>query len=87
MPSVWGLLRFKMALLIKLQEDLKIALKGGDPETTGTIRMLQAAIQNEHIAKGKNQEFTDKDVMTVLRKEAKKRRESADVFAGALRQD
>jgi len=76
-----------MALLVKLQEDLKTALKGGDSETTGTIRMLQAAIQNEQIAKGKEKEFTDDDVVTVLRKEAKKRRESADVFATAGRKD
>ena len=76
-----------MALLVKLQEDLKVALKGGDPETVGTIRMLQAAIQNEHIAKGKDKELTDENIMAVLRKEAKKRRESADVFAGAGRQD
>lgn len=76
-----------MALLVKLQEDLKTALKGGDSETTGTIRMLQAAIQNEQIAKGKEKEFTDDDVMAVLRKEAKKRRESADVFATAGRKD
>ena len=76
-----------MELLAKLQEDLKTALKGGDSETVGTIRMLQAAIQNEHIAKGKEKEFTDEDVMAVLRKEAKKRRESADVFAGAGRTD
>ena len=76
-----------MELLAKLQEDLKTAMKGGDSETVGTIRMLQAAIQNEHIAKGKEKEFTDEDVMAVLRKESKKRRESADVFAGAGRKD
>ncbi len=76
-----------MGLLAKLQEDLKVALKGGDSETAGTIRMLQAAIQNEHIAKGKDKEFTDEDIMAVLRKEAKKRRESADIFASALRQE
>ncbi|MCR4261094.1 MAG: GatB/YqeY domain-containing protein [Candidatus Colwellbacteria bacterium] len=76
-----------MVLLTKLQDDLKTALKGGDSETVGTIRMLQAAIQNEHIAKGKDKELTDEDIMAVLRKEAKKRRESADVFAGAGRQD
>lgn len=76
-----------MELLVKLQEDLKTAMKGGDSETVGTIRMLQAAIQNEHIAKGKENEFTDEDVMAVLRREGKKRRESADVFAGAGRAD
>src|SRR3989338_1004824 len=76
-----------MVLLAKLQDNLKTALKGGDSETVGIIRMLQAAIQNEHIAKGKDKELTDEDIMAVLRKEAKKRRESADVFAGAGRKD
>ena len=76
-----------MGLLVKLQEDLKVSLKGGDHETVGTIRMLQAAIQNEHIAKGKDKELTDEDIMAVLRREAKKRRESADIFASADRQE
>ena len=76
-----------MVLLAKLQDNLKTALKGGDSETVGIIRMLQAAIQNEHIAKGKDKELTDEDIMAVLRKEAKKRHESADVFAGAGRKD
>ena len=84
-PSAWGLSRPNMGLLAKLQEDLKIALKGGNSEVAGTIRMLQAAIHNEHIAKGKEKEFTDEDIMAVLRKEAKKRRESADIFASAGR--
>lgn len=74
-----------MELLAKLQEDLKSAMKSGDSETVGTIRMLQAALHNEHIAKGKDNEFTNQDAMAVLRKEAKKRRESADIFAGAGR--
>ena len=76
-----------MGLLAQMQEDLKVALKGGNSEVTGTIRMLQAAVYNEHIAKGKDKELTDEDIMAVLRKEAKKRRESADVFAGAGRKD
>ncbi len=76
-----------MGLLVKLQEDLRGALRGGDSETVGTIRMLQAAIQNEHISKGKDKELTEEDIMAVLRKEAKKRRESADVFTKAGRQD
>src|SRR3990167_5901294 len=76
-----------MGLLAQMQEDLKVALKGGNFEVTGTIRMLQAAVHNEHIAKGKDKELTDEDIMAVLRKEAKKRRESADVFASAGRTD
>src|SRR3989344_2790266 len=76
-----------MGLLAQMQEDLTVALKGGNSEVTGTIRMLQAAVYNEHIAKGKDKELTDEDIMAVLRKEAKKRRESADVFAGAGRRD
>ena len=87
MLNAWELLSSRMGLLTKLQEDLIVALKGGDSETTSTIRMLQAAIQNEHIAKGKDKEFTDEDIMAVLRREAKKRRESADIFASASRQD
>ncbi len=76
-----------MEILEKLQSDLKTAMKGGDSETSGTIRMLQAAVQNEHIAKGKDKELTEEDVVAVLRKEAKKRKESADLYAKAGRND
>ena len=76
-----------MGLLAKLQEDLKTALKGGASDVVGTIRMLQASIQNEHIAKGKEKELTEEDIMGVLRKEAKKRRESLDIFTTAGRLD
>ncbi|MDP3953758.1 MAG: GatB/YqeY domain-containing protein [bacterium] len=76
-----------MELLDKLQNDLRAALKSGDSEVVGTIRMLQAAVQNEHIAKGKDKELTQEDVLTVLRKEAKKRREAADLYAKADRMD
>lgn len=76
-----------MGLIAKLQEDLKTALKSGASDVAGTIRMLQAAIQNEHIAKGKDKELTEEDIMGVLRKEAKKRRESLDIFTTAGRLD
>jgi len=74
-----------MELLDKLQSDLKAAMKGGDSEKVTTIRMLQAAVQNEHIAKGKDKDLTEDDVLGILRKELKKRRESADVYKEANR--
>ncbi|MEX2054489.1 MAG: GatB/YqeY domain-containing protein [Candidatus Colwellbacteria bacterium] len=76
-----------MELLDKLQGDLKTAMKGGDSEKVSIIRMLQAALQNEHIAKGKDKDLTQEDALTVLRKEVKKRRESADIYKKADRMD
>ena len=76
-----------MELLTKLQEDLKTALKGGDSFKIGTIRLLVAALQNEQIAKGKDKELSDEDAQGVLRKEAKKRKESIAIYKEAQRSD
>ncbi len=69
-----------MSLQEKLNEDLKSFLKAGDQSKTGILRMLTAAVHNEHIKKGKDKELTDEDVQEVLRREAKKRKESIEAF-------
>ncbi len=69
-----------MSLQEKLNDDLKSSLKAGDQSKTGILRMLTAAVHNEHIKKGKDKELTDEDVQEVLRREAKKRKESIEAF-------
>lgn len=76
-----------MELLSKLQQDLKDALKQGDSFKASTIRLLVAALQNEQISKGKENELSDEDAQSVLRKEAKKRKESIDVYKEAGRDE
>ena len=74
-----------MAVFEDLKKDLVQALKGKEADRALTLRMLLAAIHNEQIAKGKANELTEEDVLGVLRREAKKRREAADIYTKAGR--
>ncbi|MCR4275350.1 MAG: GatB/YqeY domain-containing protein [Candidatus Wolfebacteria bacterium] len=77
-------------LLNKLNEDLKIALKGRDSFKTGVIRMVLASVKNKEIEKrGKGQEpvLAEEELVDLLMKEAKKRKESADIYKQGNRND
>lgn len=65
----------------KLQEDLNAAIKGRDELRSSTLRMTLAAITNEEVAGKEKRELSDDEVLKVIIKEAKKRREAADAFA------
>ncbi|WP_329266092.1 GatB/YqeY domain-containing protein [Streptomyces pseudovenezuelae] len=65
----------------KLQEDLNTAIKGRDELRSSTLRMTLAAITNEEVAGKEKRELSDAEVLKVITKEAKKRREAADAFA------
>ncbi|MBI2623609.1 MAG: GatB/YqeY domain-containing protein [Candidatus Liptonbacteria bacterium] len=74
----------------KLAEDLKCAMKAGDAERVSTLRMLSAALQNRAIEKrgtGQGAGLSDEDVLAVLEKEAKKRREAAELYRKGGRND
>lgn len=70
-----------------LQADLTIATKAVDKVTLGTLRMALAAITNEEVSGKEARELSDSDVISVLSKEAKKRRESIEAYQQANRQD
>lgn len=69
----------------RLRADLTTALKAKDSTTVATLRMALAAISNEEVAGKSSRELRDEEVLTVLGREAKKRREAADAFADAGR--
>ena len=69
----------------KLMADLKKAMKGGDKTRLEVIRMVRARIKNTEIANQKG--LDDPDVLDVIAKEAKQRRESITEFKKADRQD
>lgn len=58
----------------QLAADLKAALKGGDETRKNAIRALQAAIQQSEV--DRQTVLTDDDVLALIQKEAKSRRES-----------
>ena len=64
----------------RLQADLTVAMKARDEVATSTIRMLRSAITNAEVAGDAAVELSDDEVTAVLRSEAKKRVESAEVY-------
>ncbi|STC69433.1 GatB/YqeY domain-containing protein [Corynebacterium pilosum] len=70
----------------KIREDMKTAMKAKDKDRLGAIRMLLAAIQTEETS-GTKHELSDDDVLKVIAREIKKRRESADIYKENGRDD
>lgn len=72
----------------KLQQELIAAMKAADEVKKSTIRMLISSINYYQIEKGgAGYEATPEDVLTVIEKEAKKRRDSISEYEKAGRQD
>lgn len=74
-----------MPLKETLQSDLHTAIKSRDELTTATLRMALAAVTNAEVAGKQAKELSDDEVLAVLDKEAKKRRESAQAYRDAQR--
>ena len=76
-----------MGLKEKLQSDLTEAIRSRNELVSGTIRMVLTAITNEEVAGKEAKTLSEDEVIAVLSREAKKRREAADAFADAGRAD
>ena len=76
-----------MGLKEKLQTDLTKAIRSRDELQSGTIRMLLAAITNEEVAGKAAKVLSDAEIITVLSREAKKRREAVEAYTQAKRED
>ena len=76
-----------MGLKEKLQSDLTEAIRGRAEVKSGTIRMLLSAITNEEVSGKSARVLTDAEIITVLSREAKKRREAVDAYIAAKRTD
>ena len=71
----------------RLRADLTGAMRARDQVRLRTLRMALTAITNEEVAGSATRELSDDDVLKVLTREAKKRREAAEAFAAAGRAD
>lgn len=76
-----------MGLKEKLQSDLTDAIRARDEVKSGTVRMLLAAITTEEVAGKAARVLNDAEIITVLSREAKKRREAVDAYTQAKRDD
>ena len=72
-------------LKAQLRTDLTTAMKARDELRSATIRMTLAAITNEEVAGKVARELSDDEVLKVIGREVKKRKEAAEAFAGAGR--
>jgi uncharacterized protein YqeY len=69
----------------RLHDDLTTAIRGRDEVRSATLRMALTAVKNESVSGTEARELSDDEVVTVLGREAKKRRESATAYDDAAR--
>ena len=75
-----------MAILNQLQNDLKQALKDSEESLRDTVRLILAQIKNRAIELGENLvDLSEEEVIKVLRREIKKRKESIAAYEKASR--
>jgi uncharacterized protein YqeY len=72
-------------LKARLQADLNTAMKARDELTTATLRMALTAVTTEEVAGKQARELSDDEVLKVLGREGKKRREAAEAYDAAGR--
>jgi uncharacterized protein len=75
------------ALKDRLRSDLTAAMKARDEVTVRTLRMALTSVSKEEVAGASARELSDNEVLSVLTREAKRRREAADAFAAAGREE
>jgi uncharacterized protein YqeY len=73
------------SLKTRLHADLTTSIKARDELRTATLRMVLSAITNEEVSGSVARELSDDDVLKVLAREGKKRREAAEAFAAGNR--
>ena len=71
----------------RLRADLTASMKDRDEVRTRTLRMVLAGISKEEVAGSAARELDDAEIERVIAREAKRRREAAEAFAGAGRGD
>lgn len=76
-----------MTVKEQLRTDLTAAMKSRDELTASTLRMVLTAITTEEVAGQQARELSDDEVLKVLAREGKKRRESIEAFTSAGRDE
>jgi uncharacterized protein YqeY len=76
-----------MGLKEQLAEDLKVAMRAKDENRLNAIRTLKAAIANFELAQPKDKPITEADLLGVVEKQVKQRRESIELYEKGNRLD
>lgn len=74
-----------MSLKLRLTDDMKAAMKGGDKHTLGVVRLMLAAVKQREV--DERVELDDAAVLAVLEKMVKQRRDSVSQYEVAARED
>lgn len=74
-----------MSIEERLQEDMKQAMKAGRKDELGAIRLMRAQLKDARIDKG--EDLSEEEVMGILQKAAKSRKESIGIYQDGNRQD
>ena len=74
-----------MSMKQQLTDDMKAAMKAGDKHSLGVIRLINAAIKQREV--DERIELSDADVIAVLDKMVKQRKDSVTQFEAANRED
>jgi hypothetical protein len=69
----------------RLRADLTAAMKARDEVRTRALRMVLTSVSNEEVSGNAAHELTDDDVLRLLARETRRRREAADAFDSAGR--
>ena len=68
--------------------ELKVAMKAGEKRRVGTLRMIMAALKDKDIeARGQGKTVSDEDILALLQRMTKSRRESQEIYEKAGRVD
>ncbi|HUF54830.1 MAG TPA: GatB/YqeY domain-containing protein [Dehalococcoidia bacterium] len=76
-----------MSLKQQLSDDLTAAIRSGDETRKSTLRMLMTAVNTQEVSGSERKELDDAAVTQVIAKQVKQRRESAEEFRKAGRED
>ena len=71
----------------RLRADLNAAMRARDQVRMRTLRMALTSITTEEVAGASARELSDSEIMKVLTREARKRREAAEAFGAAGRDE
>lgn len=71
----------------QIQEEVKDAMRAHDSTKVSTLRMLNSAIRYFEIDKGKDYQASDEELFSIIAKEAKKRKDSIEMYQKGNRDD
>ena len=77
-----------MKLIDEIDKKYKISIKEKDSNSINTLRLIKSSIKDKQISlRGKQEDFSDGDVLTILQNMVKQRKDSIEAFEKANRQD